>query len=100
MTEQEKQELREVCRKMRIASSHFYGEAIHTGNHAFIEFTGLMNEYIVMCEASIHKDIDFTQANIHTGKALHFEEHHMRYLSEKFGCIYGAAITSLVIKAE
>jgi len=34
---------------MAQASGAFYAAAIRIGNHPFIEFTGLMNEYIKIC---------------------------------------------------
>lgn len=91
-----KQELIEICEKMRSVSNDFYMQAIHTGNHAFIEFCGLMNEYINACRDSINKDIDFTQANIHTGVALPLAPHQIEYIREKFNCIYGESFAAHV----
>lgn len=81
-------ELREMIVKMRATSGTFYGGAVRTGNHAFIEFTGLMNEYIQLCERALAQGIDFTLLNTHSGLSLPMPEHCKRYLSEKLECIF------------
>lgn len=54
------------------------GDARRIGNHPFIEFTGLMNEYIVMCENALAQGIDFTETSIHgDGKPLPMREHNV-----------------------
>jgi hypothetical protein len=81
---------REACLKaMHSASSAFYTLAVRAGNHAFIEFTGLMNEYINLCQQAHEQGIDFTMLNVHTGQHLPFQAHHFNYLAEKLECIYG-----------
>ena len=82
-------ELRDCIKKMQNVSDAFYQGAINTGNHAFIEFCGLMNEYIKVCYDALNEGIDFTMANKHTGQALPLKMHHSAYLGEKIGCIYG-----------
>lgn len=74
---------------MRSASNAFYVGAQLTGNHAFLEFTGLMNEYISLCEQARAEGIDFTTANVHGGVHLPFKPYHLAYLNEKLECIYG-----------
>ncbi len=81
---------REQCLKdMQSASSAFYCAAVRCGNHAFIEFTGLMNEYIQACRDAHNKGEDFTEANVHVGKHLPLAPHRVLYLNEKLECIYG-----------
>jgi hypothetical protein len=75
----------EALNKMRAASSAFYGAAVRTGVHAFIEFTGLMNEFIAVCENTP----GFMDANTHNGGALNVEAFQAAYLAEKLDCIYG-----------
>jgi len=77
----------------RTASNEFYLAAVRSRNHPFIEFTGLINEYIMLCEAAHAQGQDFTQANIHSGQALPMQAHNVAYLGEKLGCIYGPALT-------
>lgn len=79
---------------MHEASNRFYGMAIRIGNHPFIEFCGLMNEYIKLCEQAQAAGIDFTQANAHTGLALPMKSFNATYLAEKLGCIYGPSLHS------
>ena len=45
---------------MQAASDAFYRSAVSIGNHPFIEFAGLMNEYITACRAAHTEGIDFT----------------------------------------
>jgi hypothetical protein len=82
----------EILQKMQAASNGFYSVAVRTGCHAFIEFCGLMNEFIVVCREAEKAGIDFTTANTHTGQTLPFAEHNAEYLGEKLNCIYGLAL--------
>lgn len=38
--------------RMQDASDAFYRSAVSIGNHPFIEFAGLMNQYITACRAA------------------------------------------------
>lgn len=87
-----KAEREEILVSMREASSKFYGMAVHTKCHPFIEFTGLLNEFITICQAAHAKGIDFTQSNTHTGQALPIAPHNVAYLAEKLNCIYGPSL--------
>jgi len=87
-----KEELEEMVTKMRSASNAFYGMACATGNHAFIEFTGLMNEYIKVCQEAVEVGVDFTECTAHTGKMLPMKGYHADYLGEKLECIYGPSL--------
>lgn len=87
-------ELKLVLVRMREVSDRFYAGAVRTGCHPFIEFTGLINEYIKVCEGALEAGIDFTQANTHTGLALPVREHHAVYLAEKFDCIFGPTLAA------
>jgi hypothetical protein len=62
-----KEEQQEMLRKMRVASSAFYNDATRIGCHPFIEFTGLMNEYIALCQLAMELGIDFTKTSVHGG---------------------------------
>jgi hypothetical protein len=84
-----KQELPNVLLAMREVSNAFYAAASQVGNHAFIEFTGFMNEYIRVCETTLAAGKDFTASNIHTdGDALVLREIHAEYMGEKFSCVF------------
>ena len=96
MTQDEKQQLQETINKMYEVSNTFYRGAIGTGNHAFIEFCGLMNEYIKICQMSLDAGIDFTKTNIHCGKSLVFAKHNKDYLLEKLECIYGTSLAGVL----
>ncbi len=89
-----KAERDEMIRKMKEISSLFYPLAAATHVHAFIEFTGLMNEFITVCEQAQAAGQDFTRANTHTGQCLPIQTHHAAYLAEKLNCIYGPSLLS------
>lgn len=93
-------ELDQICDAMQATSNTFYQSATHIGNHAFIEFCGLMNEYIKACRDAIREGIDFTQANVHTGLPLPLQEHHLEYIQEKFSCIYGDSFAAIIPKGN
>jgi hypothetical protein len=81
-------ERRMMLAQMELASAQFYRAATRIGNHPFIEFTGLMNEYIKTCRAAHDKGIDFTQCNKHAGNHLPMVPHQVDYVNEKLECIF------------
>lgn len=74
--------------RMQQASHAFYASAVSIGVHPFIEFCGLMNEYIKACEAAHRRGQDFTEFNAHTGKSLPMESYMVNYVNEKLECIF------------
>jgi hypothetical protein len=86
-----------MLEKMQQASHAFYYAATRIGNHAFIEFCGLMNEYIKLCHEAHEQGIDFTLLNVHSGRPLPMKPHHADYIGEKLGCIFGAALADPAI---
>lgn len=85
-------ELDAMLQSMRETSDAFYRCAFRIGCHPFIEFCGLMNEYIKMCHNARDAGIDFADANAHSGRALPMQEFEAAYLGEKLGCIYGPSL--------
>lgn len=91
------EERTEIIRKMRAVSNQFYGAAVQIGNHPFIEFCGLMNEYIDNCQRANEQGIDFTQCNTHTGLDLPIPQFSINYINEKLECIFtGRSVMSSV----
>lgn len=84
-----KDELKEMLLQMRNLSSGFYSGACRIGNHPFIEFCGLMNEYIKMCEEAFDRGEDFTEFSTHRGQHLEMKPHNLKYIREKLDCIFG-----------
>jgi len=81
--------------RMSEASSQFYTAAIRIGCHPFIEFTGLMNEYIKICQRAHADGIDFTQCNKHAGHHLPMMPFEVGYINEKLECIFtGRSVVS------
>lgn len=83
-----KEELMTMIKGMHDASSTLYYSAVKIGNHPFIEFCGLMNEYIQICEQTLASGKDFTDASIHGEDALVVYPYNLEYLAEKFTCIF------------
>lgn len=93
------EELAEMLAGMREASGAFYYSAVRIGCHPFIESTGLMREYIKMCEQALAQGVDFTETSIHGGgQPLPMKEHHRQYLTEKLECIYGYSLEAITAK--
>jgi hypothetical protein len=86
-----------ILGKMQRASDTFYRLAVWSECHSFVEFTGLMNEFIKICRQSLQDGIPFEQASTHSGVALAMQPFHAAYLAEKLNCIYGM---SLLAKQE
>lgn len=80
----------ESLKLMKSASETFYGMAIQTQCHAFVEFTGLINEYIDACQDFQRQNPadDFRECNVHSGKKINFPHFRLQYLQEKLTCIY------------
>lgn len=94
MTDERRRELQECIRGMREASNSFYSAAVSQPNHPFIEFTGLMNEYIKVCEESLRAGVDFTETSVHSSGVLTMHAGNAAYLGEKFGCIFSRSLQS------
>ena len=73
---------------MSEAGSAFYAAAVRIGNHPFIEFTGLMNEYINACRAAHEAGIDFSDCSTHSGLDLPMKDYQIDYVNEKLECIF------------
>ena len=86
------EEQKEAVRRMRTVSDAFYGPATQTGCHAFIEFCGLMNEFIKVCETTTKSGGDFMMTNTHNDQPLVMEDYQAMYLAEKLDCIFGPTI--------
>jgi hypothetical protein len=88
------EELQEILRDMDKANQaiywHMFRAGFGTKCHAFLEFNGLMSKYQQLCAKAASVGIDFTSANIHSSAAVPMEGHDVRYLAEKFECIFGA----------
>ena len=76
---------------MRKTSDAFYRSAISIGNHPFIEFAGLLNEYINACRQAHDKGIDFSECNRHSGQVLPMHPVMSDYVNEKLECIFSGA---------
>ena len=74
--------------RMQDASSRFYVDAVQIGNHPWIEFCGLMNEYIKVCCNAHKAGIDFTECNVHSGQSLPMKSFQVEYVNEKLSRIF------------
>ena len=80
-----------IC-EMKQASDGFYRMAIAINVHQFIEFCGLMNEYINACEHAHKSGIDFSECNGHNSQLLPMESFMIHYVNEKLNCIFTGRI--------
>lgn len=80
----------EILVAMKVASNNYYREAIATNCHTFIEFTGLINEYIKICERNLKQGVDFTKSNVHSPgePRLQVGDFELEYINEKLHCIF------------
>jgi len=86
------EERAEMLARMRNASHLFYRMAAVAGCHTFLEFCGLMNEFIRRCElADAAGDASWVHANGHDVN-LPLDAGQIAYIREKLGCIYGDAV--------
>lgn len=85
-------EQKAALEKMRETAESFYYSAIKIGVHPFIEFAGLMNEYIKVCVDAHNAGIDFSECNRHAGNHLPMRDYQIEYLNEKLDCIFTGRI--------
>ncbi|MEG4964652.1 MULTISPECIES: hypothetical protein [unclassified Microcoleus] len=81
----------EILQAMTIVANNYYREAIATNCHTFIEFTGLMNEYIKICERNLkQRGVDFTKTSVHCPgePKLQIEVWELDYINDKLRCIF------------
>lgn len=78
--------------QMRKAVSQFYFAAAAIGNHPFIEFAGVMTEYVKACQDAHEKGIDFSECNTHSQHPLPMAAFRLDYLAEKLDCIFTGRI--------
>jgi len=81
----------EIVEAMKIAANNYYREAIATNCHTFIEFAGLINEYIKICERNLkQRGVDFTKTSAHCPgePKLQIEDWELHYINDKLRCIF------------
>jgi hypothetical protein len=81
----------EILVAMEIAANNYYREAIATNCHTFIEFTGLINEYIKICKRNLkQRGVDFTKTSVHCPDELklQIEDWELQYINDKLRCIF------------
>jgi hypothetical protein len=90
MVPPEKREL--MLKQMEQLTEAFYWRAFQIGCHPFIEFCGVMTEYLKVAQAAHEAGIDFTNTTAHSGFPLPIQPYNAKYLGDKIGCIYGPAL--------
>ena len=82
----------ETLLRMQAIVNQFYREAVCANCHPFLEFAGLMEEYLKICRYNLERGTDFRNCHEHSGIQLQFESWHVNYLNEKLGCIFNGAL--------
>lgn len=78
----------EALARMQQLSNAFYHVATSIGVHPFIEFAGLMNEYLKCAREAHEAGIDFSACNTHCSQDLPMHPHSITYINEKLECIF------------
>jgi hypothetical protein len=78
----------ESLNRMWRAPNQFYQAATETECHAFIEFTGLLQEYCKVCQENLARGIDFRELNGHTSQRMELQPYEIDYFNEKLNCIF------------
>ena len=84
-----KEELQAITLKMREVANRVYPLLQSCNVHAFIEFNGLMQKYVDLCQRAADEGVDFVMFNTHNDKSFEVQEHDVVYMAEKFDCIFG-----------
>jgi hypothetical protein len=84
-----KEELQAITQKMRNTANRVYVLLQSCEVHAFIEFNGLMQKYVDLCQRASDAGVDFTMFNTHNDRAFTVHAHDIEYMAEKFDCIFG-----------
>lgn len=82
------EERERMLAQMQSVKDGFYAAAVRIGNHPFLEFAGVLHEYIEACRTAHFAGIDFTQCNAHSGVNLPLHGHQVDYINEKLSCIF------------
>lgn len=70
---------------------HLYGQHIGSRFHAFIEWCGVMGEYLKMVKDS---GVEPCTLNTHSESTCAVPEHQLAYLAEKLNCILAPFLSS------
>lgn len=92
-TEYSTEERERMLARMTEIKDSFYVAAQRVGLHQFVEFAGLMNEYIKICETMHKNGIDFGTIDLQP------KDYQMAYIGEKFDCIFGEALAKPEMRA-
>lgn len=85
MTGEKRAELEAILSRMRSTAGAYYTSAVGIGVHRFLEFAGLLNEYIKVCQEMVDNGQDFVT------EPLMLRRHNRMYIEEKLECILGGA---------
>jgi Fe-S cluster biosynthesis and repair protein YggX len=77
-----------ALQKMQDINDWFYNQAVHVNNNPYIEFCGLMNEYVKACRVAHEQGVDFSECNKHSGQVLPLTPYMSDYINEKLECIF------------
>lgn len=82
------EERERMLARMTEIKDSFYAAAQRVGHHQFLEFAGLMAEYIKACERMHGAGLDFGTTEVD------LKAHEAMYVAEKFDCIFGQALAN------
>lgn len=88
----------DIVQLLQKLCDHFYWLCFRNGLaskcHPFLEFNGVMQQYVSMCRSAADNGIDFAHCSVHQNRSLPMRVADASYLADKLNCIFGAAIRS------
>lgn len=86
------EDLLKICRKMDAVVEKIYPMMTSCEVHPFVEFNGLMREYVVICRILARSGVAFPFASNHGTMAVEVPDYTIEYMAEKLGCIFAPMI--------
>jgi hypothetical protein len=89
-----REELETMLQEMERLATGIYLQLVRIGCHPFIEFCGLMREYVKVCKQAHAQGVQFPFASGHGETALPASHMELQYLAEKLHCIFSPMLRS------
>ena len=100
-SDEKRAELRAMLKRINDVSGGHYYQAVRIACHPFIKFTGMMKTWGELCQDALDAGIDFRWLTAHEEplKPLPARTFRMKYLGEKFACVFGPWLENAAMRA-
>lgn len=85
-----------TLQKMRHAVFGFQWQAVHTGDHAMVEFANIMQNYLECAERTAALGMDFVELGLDRSRTIDITTRDEIYIAEKLSCIYGDRLPKIL----